>query len=88
MELLYFILGSVFIIIGTPALSAIADMFDSLSQLVMYKVAFKIWSFKKQMGVQQEDKEQEAQKVPMGFHSDLIGVEIPNSSLQQEQDQE
>lgn len=31
MELLYFILGSVFIIIGTPILSSIADIFDSLS---------------------------------------------------------
>jgi hypothetical protein len=31
MELLYFILGSVFIIIGTPILSAIADMFESIS---------------------------------------------------------
>lgn len=88
MELLYFILGSVFIIVGTPILSAIADMFESIFQLVMYKVAFKIWTYKKQMGVDEEEQEQEAQKIPMGFHSELIGTQIPSSSELEEQDQE
>ena len=86
MELLYFILGSIFIIVGTPFLSAIADMFESLSQLVMYKVAFKIWSFKKEMGIDNEQEEQEQKKIPMGFHSELIGTEIPSSSIEEEQE--
>ena len=86
MELLYFILGSIFIIVGTPFLSAIADMFESLSQLVMYKVAFKIWSFKKEMGIDDEQQGQEQKKIPMGFHSELIGTEIPSSSIEEEQE--
>lgn len=79
MELLYFILGSTFMIIGTSFIQAIADTIESFSQLIMYKIAFKIWKYKKQMGISdQEEEEDEAQKIPMGFHSELIGTEIEN----------
>lgn len=87
MELLYFILGSTFMIIGTSFIQAIADTIESFSQLIMYKIAFKIWKYKKQMGVSdQEEGEEEAQKIPMGFHSELIGTEI--ESVPQEYEEE
>lgn len=87
MELLYFILGSAFMIIGTSFMQAIADTIESFSQLIMYKIAFKIWKYKKQMGVSdQEEEEDEAQKIPMGFHSELIGTEI--ESVPQEYEEE
>ena len=89
MELLYFILGSAFIIIGTSFMQFIADTIESFSQLIMYKIAFKIWKYKKQMGISdQEEDDEEVQKIPMGFHSELIGTEIESTPQEQEEEEE
>lgn len=84
MTLLYFILGSVFMIVGIPILDAFADLIHNLSQLIMYKTAFKIYSYKKQMGIDKEEQEEEDKKLPMGFHTDVIGIQIENSSNEEE----
>lgn len=87
MVLLYFILGSVFTIVGMSLLQTIADFFESFSQFIAYKFAFKIWSYKKEMGILEEEEEEGECKIPMGFHSQLIGTEIDSSSQGQEEEE-
>lgn len=88
MVLLYFILGSIFTIVGMSLLQTIADFFESFSQFIAYKFAFKIWSYKKQMGIlEEEEAEKEENKIPMGFHTQLIGTEIESSSQEYEEEE-
>lgn len=91
MELLYFILGSIFMVVITPLLSTIVEIIDSYSQLIIYKIAFKIWDYKQKMGVKDQivqDQEVSNIKIPMGFHSDLIGVQIESVSIEEKQEEE
>lgn len=82
--LLYFILGILFVSLGIPILDALSSAISAWAQYVVYIFAFKIYSIKQKMGVDQEDQEDETKII--GFAS-AVGDIIP-SEQQFDQDQE
>lgn len=83
--LLYFILGILFISLGIPVLDALSSIVSAWSQYIVYTYAFKIYSIKQKMGLDQEDQEEEGTKI-LGFTS-AIGDEVPGQDLDQEQEE-
>ena len=81
----YFILGILFITLGIPILEALSSAVSAWGQYVVYTFAFKIYTIKKKMGVDQEDQEEDEDKI-IGFTS-AVGDIIP-SEEQFDQDQE
>ena len=84
--LLYFIIGVLFAYIGTIVLENLSSIISAFSQYIIHIFALKITKIKKEMqDLGLEDQEEEgATKIPMGFHSDLIGTEV----FQQEEEEE
>ena len=77
--LLYFILGILFISLGIPILDALSSIVAAWSQYVVYILAFKIYTIKSKMGVEEEEEQEEKQV--LGFTS-AIGIEVPNETQQ------
>lgn len=87
--LLYFILGILFALLGISLLDNISSILSSWTQYIIHIFAFKIYKIKKQiqeLGL--EEGQEEASKIPMGFHTDLIGTEIYTEEQEQEEEQE
>ena len=82
--LLYFILGILFISLGIPVLDALSSIVSAWSQYIVYTYAFKIYSIKQKMGLDEEQDQQET-KI-LGFTS-AIGDEVPGQDLDQEQEE-
>lgn len=84
--LLYFILGILFISLGIPILDALSSVVSAWSQYVVYIFAFKIYTIKQKMGLDQEDEEEEKETRILGFTS-AIGDQIPGQDFDQEQEE-
>lgn len=86
--LFYFILGALFMTVGVPLLQIIVSIVTAWSELVVYKLAFKVYELKRQMEVDDQDQ-QEEKKFPMGFQTtDAIGAVIENPDYEEQEEQE
>lgn len=81
--LLYFILGILFISLGIPILDALSSIVSAWSQYVVYFFAFKIYSIKQKMGLNQEEEDQEKQI--LGFTAAIGDQIIPEQDYEQEE---
>ena len=72
--LFYFLLGILLISLGIPILDNITSIFSAITQYIVYSFAFKIYKVKKQMGIDQSQKQQQEEK-------QLIGFEVENNQL-------
>lgn len=75
----YFILGVFFISFVIPVLNQIMSILESLSEWVVYTIAFKIYQIKKQMNIEDKDKEEDV---------NVIGFQINNVQEQEIDDDE
>ena len=83
--LLYFILGILFISLGIPILDALSSVVSAWSQYVVYIFAFKIYTIKQKMGLDQDEEEEKETRI-LGFTS-AIGDQIPGQDFDQEQEE-
>ena len=83
--LLYFILGILFISLGIPILDALSSVVSAWSQYVVYIFAFKIYTIKQKMGLNQDEEEEKETRI-LGFTS-AIGDQIPGQDFDQEQEE-
>lgn len=65
--LFYFLLGILLISLGIPILDNITSILSAVTQYIVYSFAFKIYKVKKQMGIDQNQKQQEESKQLIGF---------------------
>lgn len=71
--LFYFLLGILLISLGVPILDNITSIFSAITQYIVYSFAFKIYKVKKQMGISQEQQQEESKQ--------LIGFDVEDSQL-------
>lgn len=83
--LLYFILGILFISLGIPILDALSSVVSAWSQYIVYIFAFKIYTIKQKMGLDQDEEEEKETRI-LGFTS-AIGDQIPGQDFDQEQEE-
>ncbi len=83
--LLYFILGILFISIGIPLIDNLMSILSTHTELIAYKVAFKIYKIKKEMKIDDDDQE-EQKKHPMGFQTSVVGYDIEEPYQEQEEE--
>lgn len=83
--LLYFILGILFISLGIPILDALSSVVSAWSQYIVYIFAFKIYTIKQKMGLDQDEQEEKETRI-LGFTS-AIGDQIPGQDFDQEQEE-
>lgn len=72
--LFYFLLGILLISLGIPILDNITSILSAITQYIVYSFAFKIYKVKKQMGIDQDQKQQQEDK-------QLIGFDVQDSQL-------
>lgn len=72
--LFYFLLGILLISLGIPILDNITSILSAITQYIVYSFAFKIYKVKKQMGIDQGQKQQQEDK-------QLIGFDVQDSQL-------
>lgn len=65
--LFYFLLGILLISLGIPILDNLTSILSAVTQYIVYSFAFKIYKVKKQMGIDQNQKQQEESKQLIGF---------------------
>ena len=70
----YFLLGILLISLGIPILDNITSILSAITQYIVYSFAFKIYKVKKQMGIDQDQKQQQEDK-------QLIGFDVQDSQL-------
>ena len=75
----YFILGVFFISFVIPVLNQLMSIIESLSEWVVYTIAFKIYRIKKQINIEDKDKEEDEKE---------IGFQINNVQEQEIDDDE
>lgn len=85
--LFYFILGILFVSIALPITTFFSSWLDVITQYITYKYAYKIYKIKILMTEKEEEDQDQKGKIPMGFHTDLIGVKLPShQEFEQEED--
>lgn len=84
--LFYFILGILFVSIALPITTFFSSWLDVITQYITYKYAYKIYQIKTLMTEKEEEQDQTG-KIPMGFHTDLVGIKLPShQEFEQEED--
>lgn len=81
----YFILGILFIIIINPILENLVAIVSAWAEYKIYTFALKVYQIKKEMGLDEGEEEQPSKKIPMGFHTDVVGYEIDTNEEWQEE---
>ena len=81
----YFILGALFLFVGVPLLQSILSIINAWSEYRVYNFAFKVYKIKQQM-YDDQDKQQDNKKIPMGFQTDAIGISIEDPEEFQEEE--
>lgn len=76
-----FIFGIVFILVVVPILQDIASIAGTVTELITYQLAEKIHKIQERIG---ELDDEEDNKNPIGFQTDLIGVPLDDDSNEDE----